>query len=325
MGRDMEIEEINELTHNWTVDEFADFLHYLLQHGDHESMRGWWRSTSLLRKLEAAGLAESDGGEVALTPAGAELKRALYLLEESDGLAGARLNLRIHRLEDQHAAPLGAGTLMLLVAGRSGRARVDAARMLMEDVDGGRTYADRLAKCWDPKVRILAAPYADPHLFLDETDPDVIRAVVRGGRADDVCRERWTSPDEPFEIRLAAGALVTDEGEADRMLATMTGHERIRFLVEYPRLAVGRRAMNACRADDDHAPLLETDMTRVPDEYLREALESDRHWGIKLRVDDYKKALRETLLLERLFTGPDSQVLAEVREQVETEIAKEEE
>lgn len=109
------------------------------------------------------------------------------------------------------------------------------------------------------------------------------------------------------------------------MLATMTGHERIRFLSGYPRLAVGRRAVNACRADDDHAPLLETDMTRVPDEYLREALESDRHWGIKLRVDDYKKALRETLLLERLFTGPDSQVLAEVREQVETEIAKEEE
>ena len=77
----MEIKEINELTHNWTADEFADFLHYLLQHGDHESMRGWWRSTSLLRKLEAAGLAGSDGGEVALTPAGAELKRALYLLE----------------------------------------------------------------------------------------------------------------------------------------------------------------------------------------------------------------------------------------------------
>ena len=325
MGRDMEIEEINELTHNWTVDEFADFLHYHLQHGGRESMRSWWRSTSLLRKLEAAGLAESDGGEVALTPAGAELKRALYLLEESDGLAGARLNLRIHRLEDRHAAPLGAGTLMLLVAGRSGRARVDAARMLLEDVDGGRAYADRLAKCWDPKVRILAAPYADPHLFLGETDPDIIRAVIKSGHADDVCRERWTASAWPFEIRLAAGALVTDEGEADRMLATMTGHERIRFLVEYPCLAVGQRAVDACRADDDHASLLETDMTRVPDEYLREALESDRHWGIKLRVDDYRKALRETLRLERLFTGPDSQVLAEVREQVEAEIAEEEE
>lgn len=320
----MEIEEINKPTHNWTVDEFADFLHYLLQHGDHESMRGWWRSTSLLRKLEAAGLAELDGGEVALTPSGIKLRDALYLLEESDGLADARLNLRIHRLEDLHAAPLGADTLMLLVAGRSGRVRVDAARMLMED-EGGRTYADRLAKCWDPKVRILAAPYADPHLFLDETDPDVVGAVIKGGLADDVCRERWTSPDKPFGVRFAAGALVADGEQADRMLATMTGYERIRFLSGYPRLAVGRRAVNACRADDDHAPLLETDMTRVPDEYLREALESDRHWGIKLRVDDYKKALRETLLLERLFTGPDSQVLAEVREQVETEIAKEEE
>lgn len=325
MGRDMEIEEINELTHDWTVDEFADFLHYRLQHGGRESMRSWWRSTSLLRKLEAAELAESDGGEVALTPAGAGLRAALYLVEESDGLAGARLNLRIHRLEDQHAAPLGAGTLMLLVAGRSGRARVDAARMLMEDVDGGREYADRLARCWDPKVRILAAPYADPHLFLGETDPDIIRAVIKSGHADDVCRERWTASAWPFEIRLATGALVTDEGEADRMLATMTGHERIRFLCEYPRLAVGQRAVNACRADDDHASLLETDMTRVPDEYLREALKSDRHWGVKLRVDDYKKALRETLRLEWLFAGPDSQVLAEVREQVEAEIAEEEE
>lgn len=321
----MEIKEINELTHNWTADEFADFLHYLLQHGDHESMRGWWRSTSLLRKLEAAGLAELDGGEVALTPAGAELKRALYLLEESDGLAGARLNLRVHRLEDQHAAPLGAGTLMLLVAGRSGRARVDAARMLMEDVDGGRAYADRLAKCWDPKVRILAAPYADPHLFLDETAPDVIRAVVRGGRADDVCRERWTSPDEPFGIRLAAGALVTDGEEVDRMLATMSGYERIRFLCKYPRLAVGKRAVDACRVGGDE-PLLEYSMTRVPDGYLREALESKTdHWGLKSRVEDYRQALREAMRLERLFAGPDSQVLAEIRGQVEAEIAEEEE
>ena len=253
---------------------------------------------------------------MALTPSGIKLRDALYLSEESDGLADARLNLRVHRLEDRHAAPLGADTLMLLVAGRSGRVRVDAARMLMED-EGGRTYADRLAKCWDPKVRILAAPYADPHLFLNETDHDVIEAVIKGGRADDVCRERWTSPDEPFGVRFAAGALVADGEQADRMLATMTGYERIRFLSGYPRLAVGKRAVDACHADDDHAPLLETDMTRVPDDYLREALESDRHWGIKLRVDDYKKALRETLRLERLFSGPDSKVLAEAREQVE--------
>ena len=322
----MEIEEINEPTRNWTVDEFADFLHYRLQHGDRESIRSWWRSTSLLRKLEATGLAGLDGDEVALTPAGIELRDALYLLEESDGLADARLNLRVHRLEDWHAAPLGADTLMLLVAGRSGRARVDAARMLMEDVDGGREYADRLAKCWDPKVRILAAPYADPHLFLDETDPDVVGAVIKGGLADDVCRERWTSPDKPFGVRFAAGALVADGEQADRMLATMTGYERIRFLSGYPRLAVGERAANACRtAGDDGAPL-EYSMTRVPDDYLREALESKSyHWGLKSRVEDYRQTLREAMRLERLFAGPDSQVLAEIRGQVEAEIAKEEE
>lgn len=325
MNRSMEIKEINELTHNWTADEFADFLHYLLQHGDHESMRGWWRSTSLLRKLEATGLAELDGGEVALTPSGIKLRDALYLLEESDGLADARLNLRVHRLEDRHAAPLGADTLMLLVTGRSGRVRADAARMLMEDVDGGREYADRLAKCWDPKVRILAAPYADPHLFLDETDPDVVGAVIKGGRADDVCRERWTSPDEPFGIRLAAGALVADGKEADRMLAVMDPDEQVRFLGTYPRLAVGQRAVDACRVGGDEAPL-EYSMTRVPDDYLREALESKTdHWGLKSRVEDYRQALREAMRLERLFAGPDSKVLAEVRGQVEAEIAEEEE
>ena len=325
MGRDMEIEEINELTHNWTADEFADFLHYRLQHGDRESMRGWWRSTSLLRKLEATGLAGLDSDEVALTPAGIELRDALYLLEESDGLADARLNLRVHRLEDRHAAPLGADTLMLLVAGRSGRVRFDAARMLMEDVDGGRKYADRLARCWDPKVRIFAAPYADPHLFLDETDPDVVGAVIKGGLADDVCRERWTSPDEPFEIRLAAGALVTDGERTDRMLDAMEPDERVMFLGAYPRLAVGERAANACCATGDEAPL-EYSMTRVPDDYLREALESKSgHWGIKSRVEDYRQALREAMRLERLFAGPDSQVLAEIHGQVEAEIAKEEE
>ena len=192
-------------------------------------------------------------------------------------------------------------------------------------MDGGREYADRLARCWDPKVRILAAPYADPHLFLDETDPDVVGAVIKGGLADDVCRERWTSPDKPFGVRLAAGALVTDGKEADRMLAVMDPDERVRFLGTYPRLAVGKRAVDACRVGGDE-PLLEYSMTRVPDGYLREALESESgHWGLKSRVEDYRQALRVAMRLERLFAGPDSQVLAEIRGQVETEIAKEEE
>lgn len=291
----MEIKEINEPTRNWTVDEFADFLHYRLQHGDRESIRSWWRSTSLLRKLEATGLAGLDGDEVALTPAGIELRDALYLLEDSPDIADANLNLRRHRLLDWHDHALDSEALLRLASGRSG------------------------------KVRAVAAPYADPHLFLDETDPDVIRAVVRGGRADDVCRERWTSPDEPFGIRLAAGALVTDGEKADRMLATMAGYERIRFLCEYPRLAVGKRAVDACRVGGD-GPLLEYSMTRVPDSYLREALESKTdHWGLRFRVEDYRQALREAMRLERLFAGPDSQVLAEIRGQVEVEIAEEEE
>lgn len=326
MGQRMEIKEINEPTRNWTVDEFADFLHYRLQHGDRESIRSWWRSTSLLCKLEATGLAGLDGDEVALTPAGIELRDALYLLEDSPDIADANLNLRRHRLLDWHDHALDPEALLRLASGRSGKVRVEAARALMDEENSGdRSLADKLATNPDPKVRAIVAPYADPHLFLDETAPDVIRAVVRGGRADDVCRERWTSPDEPFEIRLAAGALVTDGERADRMLDAMEPDERVMFLGAYPRLAVGKRAVDACRATGDEAPL-EYSMTRVPDGYLREALESKSgHWGLKSRVEDYRQALREAMRLERLFAGPDSQVLAEIREQVEAEIAKEEE
>lgn len=320
------IKEINELTRNWTVDEFADFLHYRLQHGDRESMRGWWRSTSLLTKLVRRGWAKESDDEVVLTPDGAMFREALLILEDSPDIADANLNLRRHRLLDWHDHALDSEALLRLASGRSGKVRVEAARALMDEENGGdRSLADRLATNPDPKVRAVAAPYADPHLFLDETGPDVIRAVVRGGHTDDVCRRRWTSPDEPFGVRLAAGALVTDGEEADRMLATMAGHERIRFLCAYPRLAVGQRAVDACRAGGDE-PLLEYSMTRVPDGYLREALESKSyHWGLKSRVEDYRQALREAMRLERLFAGPDSQVLAEVRGQVEAEIAEEEE
>lgn len=326
MDRSVEIKEIDELTRNWTVDEFADFLHYRLQHGDRESMRGWWRSTSLLTKLVRRGWAKESDDEVVLTPDGAMFREALLVLEDSPDIADANPNLRRHRLLDWHDHALDSEALLRLASGRSGKVRVEAARALMdEECDGDRSLADRLATNPDPKVRAVAAPYADPHLFLDETDPDVIRAVVRGGRADDVCRERWTSPDEPFGIRLAAGALVTDGEKADRMLATMAGYERIRFLCEYPRLAVGKRAVDACRVGGD-GPLLEYSMTRVPDSYLREALESKTdHWGLRFRVEDYRQALREAMRLERLFAGPDSQVLAEIRGQVEVEIAEEEE
>ena len=112
----MEIEEINEPTRNWTVDEFADFLHYRLQHGDRESIRSWWRSTSLLRKLEATGLAGLDGDEVALTPAGIELRDALYLLEDSPDIADANLNLRRHRLLDWHDHALDSEALLRLAS-----------------------------------------------------------------------------------------------------------------------------------------------------------------------------------------------------------------
>lgn len=326
MDRSVEIKEINELTRNWTVDEFADFLHYRLQHGDRESMRGWWRSTSLLTKLVRRGWAKESDDEVVLTPDGAMFREALLVLEDSPDIADANLNLRRHRLLDWHDHALDSEALLRLASDRSCKMRVEAARALMDEENGGdRSLADRLATNPDPKVRAVAAPYADPHLFLDETDPDVIRAVVRGGHTDDVCRRRWTSPDEPFGVRLAAGALVTDGEEADRMLATMAGHERIRFLCAYPRLAVGQRAVDVCRAGGDE-PLLEYSMTRVPDGYLREALESKSgHWGLKSRVEDYRQALREAMRLERLFAGPDSQVLAEVRGQVEAEIAEEEE
>ena len=247
---------------------------------------------------------------MALTPSGIELRDALYLLEDSPDIADANLNLRRHRLLDRHDHALDPEALLRLASDRSVKVRVEAARALMDEERGGdRSLADRLATNPHPKVRAVAAPYADPHLFLGELNPEVIRAVVRGGRADDVCRERWTSPDEPFEIRLAAGALVTDGEEADRMLDAMEPDERVMFLGEYPRLAVGERAANACRATgDDEAPL-EYSMTRVPDDYLREALESKTsHWGLKSRVEDYRRALREAMRPERRMPRGDRAV-----------------
>lgn len=318
---------IDNLTDDWTVNDFAGFLHYRFQNGDREPRRYWYQYGSLLAKLVHRGWAGESDDEVVLTPDGAMFREALLVLEDSPDIADANLNLRRHRLLDWHDHALDSEALLRLASGRSGKVRVEAARALMDEENSGdRSLADRLASSNDPEVRAIVAPYADPHLFLGELNPEVIRVVVRGGRVDDVCRRRWTSPDEPFEIRLAAGALVTDGKEADRMLATMAGYERIRFLCEYPRLAVGKRAANACRtAGDDGAPL-EYSMTRVPDDYLREALESKSyHWGLKSRVEDYRQALREAMRLERLFAGPDSQVLAEIREQVEAEIAKEEE
>ena len=322
----IKLDIIDNLTDDWTVNDFADFLHYRFQNGDREPCWYWYQYGSLLAKLVRRGWAEESDDEVVLTPDGAMFREALLVLEDSPDIADANLNLRRHRLLDRHDHALDPEALLRLASDRSVKVRVEAARALMDEENGGdRSLADRLATNPNPKVRAVAAPYADPHLFLGELNPEVIRAVVRGGRADDVCRERWTSPDEPFEIRLAAGALVTDGKEADRMLATMTNYERIRFLSAYPRLAVGKRAVDACRAIGDETPL-EYSMTRVPDGYLREALESESgHCGLKSRVEDYRRALREAMRLERLFAGPDSQVLAEIRGQVEAEIAKEEE
>lgn len=107
------------------------------------------------------------------------------------------------------------------------------------------------------------------------------------------------------------------------MLDAMEPDERVMFLGAYPRLAVGERAANACR--DRRRGTARILMTHVPDDYLREVLESSPDTGDQIRVEDYRQALREAgMRLERLFAGPGSQVLAEIRGQVEAEIAKEE-
>lgn len=318
----MDVKTINRLTSDWTENDYYDFLHFYFNDGADARA---YSAERLFTKLIGLGFAERNKDRVRLTEAGEAFRAELAGLEDSPRLTDANLKLRYHRLKARHDTPLATETLLRLAEGRSANIRELAAGTLMDDDEADEKAANRLAANPDPKVRRAAARHADPHLFLNETDYTVIDAVIKAGRADDTCRERWTAPDEPFDIRLMAGELVTDGKEADRILATMTLSERELFLGRYPRLAVGRRAVDVCRENTRESSLIEYQMTRVPDDYLREALNAKGHWGIKSRVDDYRKALRKVLEMERLFTGPDSQVLAEIKAGVRAEETEEDE
>lgn len=51
----IKLDIIDNLTDDWTVNDFADFLHYRFQNGDREPRRYWYQYGSLLAKLVRRG------------------------------------------------------------------------------------------------------------------------------------------------------------------------------------------------------------------------------------------------------------------------------
>lgn len=318
------IDEINTLTKNWLESDFNDFIHHCFKDGKTESRYHMEADRLWSKHLERLNLAYVNTDEpyhpvITLTDKGIELRDSLTALEDSPELRFANLNLRLHRLYTSHEKSLTVGLLVTLATSdRSKRVRIKAAAKLMKK--GDVAIADKLAVSPDRDVRLAAAPYATPSLYADETDVDIIKAVIKAGRADETCYKAWTNSEKPFEIRLEAGELVHDEKEAERMLADMDEKEQVAFLVRYDRFNTGERSARLCMSVD---PTLEWSATRIPDEYLEQAAKDEHgNWGFKTRMESYYDAYREVLEMEVLFSSSDSRMLRKIRARAEADYRK---
>lgn len=322
------IDEINTLTKNWLKGDFDNFIHHCFKDGKTESRYRMEADRLRSKHLERLNLAYVNTDEpyhpvITLTDKGMELRDSLTALEDSPELRRANLNLRLHRLGmccDKNSLPVDF-LITLATSDRSKRVRIKAATKLMKKGDvlmAGKLV--ELAGSPDRDVRLAAAPYAPPSLYADETDVDVIRAVIKAGRADETCYRKWTSSEEPFEIRLEAGELVHDEKEVERMLADMDEKEQVTFLGRYDRFNTGERSARLCMSVD---PTLEWSATRIPDEYLEQAAKDKLgNWGFKTRMESYYDAYRKVLEMEVLFSGSDSRMLRKIRACAEADYRK---
>ena len=303
---------------NWTETAIYDFLRF-----EHKPERQAAYDDRNLTKLANAGLVQrnEERHTWTLTQKGEKKLADIRQHFDSGKLSELPLTFRRYYFDwgeyDSKNLPVNA-LFQVALRDKSAEIRRKAVELLDKYDKLDKETSNALSHDKDWKVRYIAARKADVHNFFKEEDVDVVKNVISNHDVDKECLSHWLeSPCGGIRVQ---AALLSDEAEVGEVFERLEPQDVARVLAVKPRWATREIIMKAWEAADgwERRELVEN-MRDMPDSFIDQAFKGEARWTLRLRMEDYRKAVRQVLELGAMFSE-DSEIRRKIWERAEREI-----
>lgn len=303
-------------TINWNETAVYEFMRF-----EREPERRVFPDRDITKLAKAGLIQENETGDWTLTQTGEDELANIRQHFNSGKLSELPMKVRNYYFDwgeyDSKNLPVNALSQVAL-RDRSAEIRRKAAKLLDKYDKLDKETSNALSHDKDWEVRYVAARKADIHNFFEEDDVRVVKNVIRYHDVDKECLSHWL--ESPYGgIRIQA-ALLSDDSEVDEVFERLEPEDVTRVLDVKPQWATREIIMKAWEAADgwERCELVEN-MRDMPDSFINQAFKGEARWTLRVRMEDYRKAVRQVLELGAMFSE-DSEIRRKIWERAEREI-----
>lgn len=301
---------------NWNETAVYEFMRF-----EREPERRVFPDRDITKLAKAGLIQENETGDWTLTQTGEDELANIRQHFNSGKLSELPMKVRNYYFDwgeyDSKNLPVNALSQVAL-RDRSAEIRRKAAKLLDKYDKLDKETSNALSHDKDWEVRYVAARKADIHNFFEEDDVRVVKNVIRYHDVDKECLSHWL--ESPYGgIRIQA-ALLSDDSEVDEVFERLEPEDVTRVLDVKPQWATREIIMKAWEAADgwERRELVEN-MRDMPDSFINQAFKGEARWTLRVRMEDYRKAVRQVLELGTMFSE-DSEIRRKIWERAEREI-----
>lgn len=303
-------------TINWNETAVYEFMRF-----EREPERRVFPDRDITKLAKAGLIQENETGDWTLTQTGEDELANIRQHFNSGKLSELPMKVRNYYFDwgeyDSKNLPVNALSQVAL-RDRSAEIRRKAAKLLDKYDKLDKETSNALSHDKDWEVRYVAARKADIHNFFKEDNVRVVKNVIRYHDVDKECLSHWLK--SPYGgIRIQA-ALLSDDSEVNEVFERLEPEDVTRVLSVKPQWATREIIMKAWEAADgwERRELVEN-MRDMPDSFINQAFKGEARWTLRVRMEDYRKAVRQVLELGAMFSE-DSEIRRKIWERAEREI-----
>lgn len=303
---------------NWNETAIYDFLRF-----EHKPERQAAYDDRNLTKLANAGLIQRNEDRYSwkLTQKGEKKLTDIRQHFDSGKLSELPLTLRHYYFDwgeyDIHNLPVNALS-QVAMRDKSTEIRRKAVELLDKYDKLDKETSNALSHDKDWGVRYIAAKKADVSNFFNEENERVVYNVIRNHDVDKECLSHWL--ESPYSGIRVQAALSSDDSEVGEVLKRLEPQDVASVLDVKPQWATREIVMKTWEeADRLECCGLARNMRDVPDSFINQVFKSEARWTLRVRMEDYRKAVRQVLKLGAMFSE-DSEIRRKIWERAERDI-----
>lgn len=301
---------------NWNETAVYEFMRF-----EREPERRVFPDRDITKLAKAGLIQENETGDWTLTQTGEDELANIRQHFNSGKLSELPMKVRNYYFDwgeyDSKNLPVNALSQVAL-RDRSAEIRRKAAKLLDKYDKLDKETSNALSHDKDWEVRYVAARKADVCNFFEEDDVRVVKNVISNHDVDKDCLSHWL--ESPYGGIRVQAALLSDDSEVDEVFERLEPEDVARVLDVKPQWATREIIMKAWEAADgwERRELVEN-MRDMPDSFINQAFKGETRWTLRLRMEDYRKAVRQVLELGAMFSE-DSEIRRKIWERAEREI-----